>query len=134
MGPEVSRVLNDRMMSKSDTALITFQGIRVFLRFVHFGMVEWRCKPYFPNKRVCDVCLGLVHRRDVCPYPEQNKCSTCDLLNGNMEEHECSPYCLNCKGQHPYNDSECPARKREPYNKCRLQDQQWAEQQQRPRH
>ncbi|KAM7305720.1 hypothetical protein ISCGN_015616 [Ixodes scapularis] len=132
MGPEGPRVLNARMMGKSDAALITFQGIRV-PRFVRFGMVECRCKPYFPKEQVCDVCLGLGHRRDVCPYPEQNKCSTCGLLNGDMEEHECSPYCIHCKGQHPSNDPKCPARKREPYNKGRLQDQQRAEQQQRRR-
>ncbi|KAG0413116.1 hypothetical protein HPB47_009739 [Ixodes persulcatus] len=132
MGPEGPRVLNARMMGKSDAALITFQGIRV-PRFVRFGMVECRCKPYFPKEQVCDVCLGLGHRRDVCPYPEQNKCSTCGLLNGDMEEHECSPYCIHYKGQHPSNDPKCPARKREPYNKGRLQDQQRAEEQQRGR-
>ncbi|KAG0414308.1 hypothetical protein HPB47_008538 [Ixodes persulcatus] len=132
MGPEGPRVLNARMMGESDGVLITFQGIRV-PRFVRFGMVECRCKPYFPKEQVCDVCLGLGHRRDVCPYPEQNKCSTCGLLNGDMEEHECSPYCIHCKGQHPSTDPKCPARKREPYNKGRLQDLQRAEEQQRRR-
>ncbi|CAN7990583.1 unnamed protein product, partial [Ixodes hexagonus] len=128
MGPEGPRVLNARMMGKSDATLITFQGTRV-PRFVRFGMVECRCRPYFPKEQVCDICLELGHRRDVCPYPEKNKCSTCGLLNGDMEEHTCSPYCMHCKGQHPSNDPKYPARQREPYNKSRLQAQQRAKQQ-----
>ncbi|KAG0436311.1 hypothetical protein HPB47_018023 [Ixodes persulcatus] len=65
-----------------------------------------------------DSCRGVITKigfgRDVCPYPEQYKCSTCGLLNGDMEEHECSPYCIHCKEQHPSNDLKCPARKHEP--------------------
>ncbi|KAG0414918.1 hypothetical protein HPB47_007916 [Ixodes persulcatus] len=112
MGPKDPRVLYARMMAKSNAALITFQGIRV-PRFVRLGMVECRCRPYFPK--------------------EQNKCSTCGLLNGDMKEHECSLYCIHCKGQHPSKDPKFPARKREPYSKGRLQDEQRAEKQQRPR-
>ncbi|CAN7984060.1 unnamed protein product, partial [Ixodes hexagonus] len=73
------------------------------------------------NRSATSSCLELGHRRDVCPYPEKNKCSTCGLLNGDMKEHECSPYCMHCKGQHPPNDPKCPARQREPYNKIRLE-------------
>ncbi|EEC12957.1 hypothetical protein IscW_ISCW024587, partial [Ixodes scapularis] len=108
-------------------------GTRRPQSFLNARMMGKSDAPYFPKEQVCDVCLGLGHRRDVCPYPEQNKCSTCGLLNGDMEEHECSPYCIHCKGQHPSNDPKCPARKREPYNKGRLQDQHRAEQQQRQR-
>ncbi|KAG0422778.1 hypothetical protein HPB47_001441 [Ixodes persulcatus] len=90
MGPEGPRVLDTRMMGKSDAALITFQGIRV-PRFVCFVTVECRCKPYF--------------------LTEQSKCWTCGLLNGDMEEHEC---CIHCKRQHASNDPKCSARKREP--------------------
>ncbi|KAG0422388.1 hypothetical protein HPB47_001789, partial [Ixodes persulcatus] len=143
------RPLNARMMGKFDAAFITFQGIRI-PRFVRCGMDECQCKPYFPKEQLCDICLGLGHKRD-------NHCSTCGLLNGDMKEHECSPYCiyttryaihevwpplwrlafvLGLNKLCPYltspNDPHCPARMREPYNKSRLQDQQRAEQQQEP--
>ncbi|CAN7939659.1 unnamed protein product, partial [Ixodes hexagonus] len=61
MEPEGPKVLNARMMGKSDATLITFQGTRV-PRFVRLGMVECRCRPYFPKEQVCDICLELWHR------------------------------------------------------------------------
>ncbi|KAG0416019.1 hypothetical protein HPB47_006798 [Ixodes persulcatus] len=132
MGPERPRVFSARMMCESDAALITFQGIRV-LRFVRFGMNgACRCKPYVFREQVCDVCQRLGHGKGVCLYPEQNQCSTWALLNGDMEEHECSSYWILCKGPH----STIPSARRKSANcttRVGSRNQQRAEQQQRPR-
>lgn len=51
MGPEGSRVLSARMMRKSDAALVTFQGIRVF--YASHTSERWNAgaNPPFPRNR-----------------------------------------------------------------------------------
>ncbi|KAG0436812.1 hypothetical protein HPB47_017747 [Ixodes persulcatus] len=109
-------ILYARMMGQTDTAVITFEGIRV-PRFVYLSGGEYPCRPYQPRQQVCGVCLGLGDRTDVCPQPEQSRCTTCRAPGGAMEDHECTAHCVNCGGEHPATDPRCPARQRAPYNK-----------------
>ncbi|KAG0426539.1 hypothetical protein HPB47_026370 [Ixodes persulcatus] len=109
-------ILYARMMGQTNTAVITFEGIRV-PRFVYLSGGEYPCRPYQPRQQVCGVCLGLGHRTDVCPQPEQSRCTTCGAPGGAMEDHECTAHCVNCGGEHPATDPRCPARQRAPYNK-----------------
>ncbi|CAN8026174.1 unnamed protein product, partial [Ixodes persulcatus] len=101
------------MMGQTNTAVITFEGIRV-PRFVYLSGGEYPCRPYQPRQQVCGVCLGLGHRTDVCPQPEQSRCTTCGAPGGAMEDHECTAHCVNCGGEHPATDPRCPARQRAP--------------------
>ncbi|KAG0431302.1 hypothetical protein HPB47_021899 [Ixodes persulcatus] len=109
-------ILYARMMGQTNTAVITFEGIRV-PRFVYLSGGEYPCRPYQPRQQVCGVCLGLGDRTDVCPQPEQSRCTTCGAPGGAMEDHECTAHCVNCGGEHPATDPRCPARQRAPYNK-----------------
>ncbi|KAM7307785.1 hypothetical protein ISCGN_011421 [Ixodes scapularis] len=106
-------ILYARMMGQTNTAVITFEGIKV-PRFMYLSGGEYPCRPYQPRQQVCGVCLGLGHRTDVCPQPEQSRCTTCGALGG---AHECTAHCVNCGGEHPATDPRCPARQRAPYNK-----------------
>ncbi|KAG0436169.1 hypothetical protein HPB47_018102 [Ixodes persulcatus] len=68
-------ILYARMMGQTNTAVITFKGIKV-PRFVYLSGGEYPCRPYQPKPQVCGVCLGLGHRTDVCPQPEHGRCTT----------------------------------------------------------
>ncbi|KAG0432502.1 hypothetical protein HPB47_020784 [Ixodes persulcatus] len=106
-------ILYARMMGQTNTAVITFEGIRV-PRFVYLSGGEYPCRLYQPRQQVCGVCLGLGQRTDVCPQPEQSRCTTCGAPGGAMEDHECTAHCVNCGGEHPATDPRCPARQRAP--------------------
>lgn len=111
-----TNILYARMMGQTNAAIITFEGIKV-PRLVYLWGGEYSCRPHQPRQQVCGVCLGLGHRTDICPQPEQSRCITCGTLGGAMEDHECTPHCVNCGGEHPAIDPRCPARQRPPYNK-----------------
>ncbi|KAG0444485.1 hypothetical protein HPB47_013742 [Ixodes persulcatus] len=49
-------ILYARMMGQTNTAVITFEGIRV-PRFVYLSGGEYPCRPYQPRQQVCGVCL-----------------------------------------------------------------------------
>ncbi|KAG0432808.1 hypothetical protein HPB47_020484 [Ixodes persulcatus] len=121
--PTGPAVFYARMMGQKDSVIITFQGLQI-PRLVLLGNAEYRCRPYLPKEQVCDACLGHGHRKDVCPHPEKGRCATCGCLGGAMEDHVCSPHCIHCEGNHPYNDPQCPARRKAPYNKAWIQKQQ----------
>ncbi|KAG0432481.1 hypothetical protein HPB47_020789 [Ixodes persulcatus] len=112
-------ILYARMMGQTNTAVITFEGIKV-PRFVYLmggGGEEYPCRPYQPRQQVCGVCLGLGHRTDGSSQPEQSRCTTCGAPGGAVEDHECTAHCVNCGGEHPATDHRCTARQRAPYNK-----------------
>ncbi|XP_042150474.1 uncharacterized protein LOC121838346 [Ixodes scapularis] len=118
-----TNILYARMMGQTNTAIITFEGLKVPY-YVYPSGGEYPCRPYQPRKQICGVCLGLGHRTDVCPQPEKSRCTTCGTPGGAMEDHECKPYCINCGGEHPAVDPRCPARQRGPYNKKHVQQHQ----------
>ncbi|XP_042147211.1 uncharacterized protein LOC120849059 [Ixodes scapularis] len=106
-------ILYARMMGQTNTAVITFEGIKV-PRFMYLSGGEYPCRPYQPRQQVCGVCLGLGHRTYVYPEPVQRRCATCGAPGG---AHECTAHYVNCGGEHPATDPHCPARQRAPYNK-----------------
>ncbi|CAN8017267.1 unnamed protein product, partial [Ixodes persulcatus] len=103
-------ILYARMMGQTNTAVITFSGIKVPC-FVYLSGGEYPCRPYQPRQQVCGVYLGLGHRTDVCPQPEQSRCilraarpaEPWKTMNG-------TAHCVNCGGEHPATDPRCPAR------------------------
>ncbi|KAG0423620.1 hypothetical protein HPB47_000603 [Ixodes persulcatus] len=124
-------VLNARMMGSTTSAIITFHGLRVS-RLVCIDGGEFECRIYRPKKQVCTKCLGLEHREDVCPQPENQRCPKCGTEGSAMDLHESEAKCVNCRGAHPATEPRCPARQRAPYNKSRVQ--KYLQQQQQSRH
>ncbi|KAL1467796.1 hypothetical protein MTO96_041915 [Rhipicephalus appendiculatus] len=122
-------VLQARMMGKTSTALITFEGLQVPHYTRYYG-AEYRCYVHRPRKQVCTVCLRLGHRSDNCPTPKCVTCKTCGVENP-TPGHSCSPRCRSCGGDHPTTDTGCPARVRPPVNKDRVRKALQQEQQQR---
>ncbi|KAG0416029.1 hypothetical protein HPB47_006780 [Ixodes persulcatus] len=70
-----------------------------------------------PKQQVCGVCLGLVHRTDICTQLKQSRRTACGAPGSAIEDDECTAHCVNCGGEHPATDSRCPARQRAPYDK-----------------
>ncbi|KAH7965675.1 hypothetical protein HPB49_009656 [Dermacentor silvarum] len=86
-------ILNARMMGSTSQTLVTFSGIQI-----------------------CSVCLSMGHRADVCPTPDRHRCVVCGTSNP-LPEHECTPKCIHCGGDHPGTDPRCPLRQQRPFNK-----------------
>ncbi|KAH6932487.1 hypothetical protein HPB50_006301 [Hyalomma asiaticum] len=122
-------VLQARMMGKTSTALITFEGLQV-PHYIRYYGAEYRCYVHRPRKQVCTVCLQLGHRYDHCPTPNCVTCKICGVDNP-TSEHSCTPKCRSCGGDHPTTDTGCPARIRPPLNKDRVRKALQQEQQQR---
>ncbi|KAH7969727.1 hypothetical protein HPB52_021695 [Rhipicephalus sanguineus] len=122
-------VLQERMMGKTSTALITFEGLQV-PHYIRYYGAEYRCYVHRPRKQVCTVCLRLGHRSDNCPTPNCVTCKTCGVDNP-TPGHSCTPKCRSCGGDHPTTDTSCPARVRPPLHKERVRKALQQEQQQR---
>ncbi|KAH7961630.1 hypothetical protein HPB52_010954 [Rhipicephalus sanguineus] len=122
-------VLQARMMGKTSTALITFEGLQV-PHYIRYYGAEYRCYVHRPRKQVCTVCLRLGHRSDNCPTPNCVTCETCGVDNP-TPGHSCTPKCRSCGGDHPTTDTGCPARVRPPLNKERVRKALQQEQLQR---
>ncbi|KAG0418360.1 hypothetical protein HPB47_004932 [Ixodes persulcatus] len=105
-------VLTARMMGKTETALITFEGTYVPYT-IYYRRLQFRCHPHKPKSQQCQNCLQLGHRAEVCP--KKGKLTVCDICyQENMTSdtlHNCVPYCVNCKEEHASKDPNCPAKK-----------------------
>ncbi|KAG0417782.1 hypothetical protein HPB47_005361 [Ixodes persulcatus] len=106
-------IITARMMGRTETALITYEGSYV-PRTVLYCQAEYRCYPHRPKAQQCTLCQRLGHRADVCPQaPTTRICPTCSADITNIpptQPHECSPSCLNCGEEHPSTCPTCPAR------------------------
>ncbi|KAH7938952.1 hypothetical protein HPB52_002949 [Rhipicephalus sanguineus] len=122
-------VLQARMMGKTSTALITFEGLQVS-HYIRYYSAEYRCYVHRPRKQVCTVCLRLGHRSDNCPTPNCVTCKTCGVDNP-TPGHSCPPKCRSCGGDHPTTDTGCCASVRPPLNKEGVRKALQQEQQQR---
>ncbi|KAH7952567.1 hypothetical protein HPB52_024021 [Rhipicephalus sanguineus] len=111
-------VLQARMMGKTSTALITFEGLQV-PHYIRYYGAEYRCYVHRPCKKVCN-----------CPTPNCVTCKTCGV-DEPTPGHSCTPKCRSCGGDHPTKDTGCPARVRPPLNKERVRKVLQQEQQQR---
>ncbi|KAH7979151.1 hypothetical protein HPB49_008501 [Dermacentor silvarum] len=103
------------MMGSTNQALVTFSGIQV-PRHVRLYGAELRCYIYRPRQQICSVCLSMGHRADVCPTPDKPRCVACGTSNP-LPEHECTPKCIHCGGDHLATDPRCPSRQQRPFNK-----------------
>ncbi|KAL1424279.1 hypothetical protein MTO96_020330 [Rhipicephalus appendiculatus] len=101
------KILQARMLGKSKTAVITFDG-KVVPRFVYYGGEE-PCHLYRPTRQICYICLKLGHRSDVCPTPELRVCRQCGLCNPETG-HTCVPKCVLCSEAHLTGARECKDR------------------------
>ncbi|KAG0431031.1 hypothetical protein HPB47_022150 [Ixodes persulcatus] len=105
-------VLTARMMGKTETALITFEGTYVPYT-IYYRRLQFRCHPHKPKSQQCQNCLQLSHRAEVCP--KKGKLTVCDICyQENMTSdtlHNCVPYCVNCKEEHASKDPNCPTKK-----------------------
>ncbi|KAK8768859.1 hypothetical protein V5799_014676 [Amblyomma americanum] len=102
------RVITARMLGNSSTALITFDG-PTLPKFVIYHSSEYRCHPYRPTRQVCYTCGQQGHRMDVCPNPNAKVCRQCGLQNPTTE-HQCTPKCLVCDGDHITGTRDCKQR------------------------
>ncbi|XP_072143011.1 uncharacterized protein [Dermacentor andersoni] len=101
-------ILAARMLGKSETALITFDG-PIIPKWVIFSAVEYKTYPYRPTRQFCYVCGTQGHRSDVCPTPGARTCRQCGA-NNSVEGHQCQPKCLVCGGEHAAGTLDCSMR------------------------
>ncbi|KAH7943055.1 hypothetical protein HPB52_004419 [Rhipicephalus sanguineus] len=102
------KILQARMLGKSKTAVITFDG-KVVPRLVNYYGGDEPCHLYRPTSQVCYICLKLGHRSDVCPTPELSVCRECGLCNPETG-HSCVPKCVLCSEAHLGGARECKDR------------------------
>lgn len=105
-----TKIIQARMLGKSKTALITFEGNTV-PKVVYFYGGEMPCYLYRPTRQVCYICMTPGHRSDVCPTPAVKKCPNCAVENPE-DCHPCQPRCVLCNEQHPTGSKECPLKLR----------------------
>lgn len=103
-------VLYARMLGTTHSALITFEGEEVPF-VVYYMDGEKRCYLYRSAKQVCQLCRTVGHRADVCPQPDVNLCAKCGTANP-AQDHECTPKCALCQGEHLTAARDCPERYR----------------------
>lgn len=103
-------ILHARMLGRSTSALITFDGPHVPF-YVKFGSTYTRCRPYRRSVQFCSACGDLGHRQDVCPHPEKNTCKLCGEENP-QPGHSCQPKCKLCDLPHETAGKECKKRLR----------------------
>ncbi|KAH9367559.1 hypothetical protein HPB48_002851 [Haemaphysalis longicornis] len=104
------RILHARMLGRSTSALITFDGPHVPF-YVKFGSTYTRCRPYRRSVQFCSACGELGHRQDVCPNPEKNVCKLCGDENP-QPNHSCQPKCKLCDLPHETAGKDCKKRLR----------------------
>ncbi|XP_055591528.1 uncharacterized protein LOC129743517 [Uranotaenia lowii] len=72
---------------------------------VWFGYLRVATRPYYPRPMQCFLCGKFGHTKVRCP--NQPICPTC----GESEIHQTCPnpaHCVNCQGDHPTVNRECP--------------------------
>ncbi|CAN7949590.1 unnamed protein product, partial [Ixodes pacificus] len=101
-------ILHARMLGKSSSALLTFEGPHVPF-YVKAGSVFTRCRPHRRSVQYCRACGNVGHRQDVCPNPDANRCNRCGAENP-QDNHECQPKCKLCYQPHETASKECQKR------------------------
>lgn len=102
------RLLHSRMLGRTTSALLTFQGPHVPF-YVNVGSLIYRCRPFRRTVQFCRLCGEVGHRQDVCPHPDQQVCPGCGAPNP-TEDHRCSPVCKLCDLPHITASKDCPQR------------------------
>ncbi|CAN7948421.1 unnamed protein product, partial [Ixodes pacificus] len=101
-------IMHARMLGKSNSALLTFQGPHVPF-YVKVGSAYTRCRPHRRSVQYCRACGEVGHRQDVCPHPDTNQCPRCGE-KVNPEGHECQPRCKICDQPYETASKECKRR------------------------
>ncbi|KAH6920848.1 hypothetical protein HPB50_028164 [Hyalomma asiaticum] len=98
-------VLGARMLGRSSTAVITFDGPHVPY-YITYQIGDYRCKPYRKSVQYCRKCGAIGHRQDICPRPRETFCYKCgqDVVS---EAHDCLPKCKICEQAHETAGKEC---------------------------
>ncbi|KAH9374166.1 hypothetical protein HPB48_005435 [Haemaphysalis longicornis] len=109
------KILNFRRLVQTASLLITIEGSTLPHPALLCSTV-FRLYPQHPNSQQCLHCFSLGHRTLVCPCrnvflggatcgtkfpPDQSPSDT---------RHDCEPRRVNCSGEHPATDPNCPAR------------------------
>lgn len=121
---EQTRILSARPMGRSNTILVTFEGLRV-PHYVLFHRTAMRCYPHRPRSILCLNCMVIGHKSEVCPKKGITvTCPNCGgvfAANPGLEvAHSCETRCYNCNGEHPATDPACKARTAADENARRL--------------
>lgn len=106
------RIVQARMLGKSTSAVVTFEGPHVPFYIRAHGL-HTRCRPYRRSIQCCTLCGDIGHRRDVCPTPDVSVCAQCHERDP-PPEHACTPKCKLCGLDHPTASRECRKKLRPP--------------------
>ncbi|EEC07224.1 hypothetical protein IscW_ISCW005534, partial [Ixodes scapularis] len=109
-------VITARTVGKNEMALITLQN--TYLPFtIYYRRFEVRRCPSNPKSQQCQTCLQLGHRTGFCL--KKGKLTMCDIYDKKKKNnkktrisdisHNCVPYCVICRNDHPSKDPHCPA-------------------------
>ncbi|KAH9378686.1 hypothetical protein HPB48_004201 [Haemaphysalis longicornis] len=93
-----SMIIQARLLGKSKTALIVFEGNTVPKVLYCYGG-EMPCFLYRSTRQVCQVCMMPRHRSDVCPTSSVKTCHQC-LTETPVEGHKCPVKCNFCREAH----------------------------------
>ncbi|KAH6920440.1 hypothetical protein HPB50_028573 [Hyalomma asiaticum] len=102
-----------RRLGNTTAVIIVFDGLKV-PRTVSYGPLLLPCTLYKKQIDICHQCGRLGHRMDVCPYPTKRIYRGCGARNPN-QDHQCTPKCNLCGGEHQTADKVCSARFKTPY-------------------
>ncbi|KAG0436196.1 hypothetical protein HPB47_018084, partial [Ixodes persulcatus] len=105
------RVLQARRLGEMASVLIVFEGKSVPY-YINYRNTTYRCLLYRRKIEVCENCYKVGHRKDICPTPDDKRCSKYGTLAPEPEgSHECTLRCAICgnklqtkKLHHPLQD------------------------------
>ncbi|KAH7968802.1 hypothetical protein HPB52_011310 [Rhipicephalus sanguineus] len=104
-------VLGARMLGRSSSAVITFDGPHVPY-YITYQSGDYRCKPYRKSVQYCRKCGAIGHRQGHChglghcPRPREDFCYKCGQ-GAVTEDHDCLPKCKICGKAHETAGKEC---------------------------
>lgn len=113
------RVLQARRLGETASVLIVFEGKSVPY-YVNYRNTTYRCLLYRRKIEVCENCYKVGHRKDICPTPDDKRCSKCGTL-APEGSHECTLRCAICGGEHMSGSKACQHRFHAPQKAARRQ-------------
>ena len=110
---EVQRIKSKRdgKLTLTNTVIVTFNGdTRPDKLYV--GLCRVSVRPYIPNPRQCYNCYKFRHTKNFCREKDEI-CGKCGQTGHGYDDCNGSPFCVNCKGDHPSSSRACPVWKQE---------------------
>ncbi|KAH7976991.1 hypothetical protein HPB52_022801 [Rhipicephalus sanguineus] len=111
--PRNPTVIGARRIKSTSSVIVLFDGLKV-PEYVKCGPSLVKCSLYRRQTDICYACGRLGHRADVCPSPEDGICRGCGTSNPD-DQHNCSPKCALCGGNHLTASRDCKRRFQVPY-------------------